>query len=100
MSAGSRDEAFNYRRRRRMLKQFPCCIWCGVRFRGPGHATLEHLVPRAFGGSSALENLALSCPTCNRKRGVWYRKHAGHLIAQVEAFAKRAVQRAIDRALS
>jgi 5-methylcytosine-specific restriction endonuclease McrA len=26
---------------------------------------LEHIVPRALGGSDDLENLALACPTCN-----------------------------------
>lgn len=30
---------------------------------------LEHVIPRQHGGSDGLENLALSCPWCNRRKG-------------------------------
>lgn len=34
-----------------------------------GDTTIEHLIPKAHGGSDALENTALSHSWCNRKRG-------------------------------
>ncbi len=53
------------------------CIHCGrklvVGFDGRPvgrRATLEHLMPRAAGGTEALENLAVACATCNHRKGV------------------------------
>jgi hypothetical protein len=34
-------------------------------------ATIEHLVPRARGGSDDLNNLTLYCWSCNQKTAVW-----------------------------
>lgn len=33
-------------------------------------ATLEHKIPKAFGGKNHMENLACSCQDCNTKRGI------------------------------
>lgn len=41
------------------------CHICGQ----PGATTVDHLVPRAFGGSDAPENLAAAHETCNQLRG-------------------------------
>lgn len=52
------------------------CIHCGaplvVRADGEpiSRATIEHLVPRAHGGTDALDNLALACARCNHGKGV------------------------------
>lgn len=32
-------------------------------------ATIEHITPKTHGGSDDLENLALSCRTCNNQKG-------------------------------
>jgi 5-methylcytosine-specific restriction endonuclease McrA len=53
------------------------CVYCDspVRPRGPGlHrardlATLDHLTPRAEGGRTVVQNLALACQACNNARG-------------------------------
>lgn len=48
------------------------CAYCGVALveddpmRGE---SLDHLVPRSRGGSDDLENLALSCRSCNSQKG-------------------------------
>lgn len=44
------------------------CIWCG---RSPWRCdlTVEHLLPRARGGRTMPENLAVACRDCNRRRG-------------------------------
>jgi 5-methylcytosine-specific restriction endonuclease McrA len=33
-------------------------------------ATIEHIVPRARGGTDELENLALACAGCNAEKGI------------------------------
>jgi 5-methylcytosine-specific restriction endonuclease McrA len=56
------------------------CIHCGsallVRPDGEpiGHATLEHIVPKAHGGTDDPSNLAIACASCNHAKG--YRQDA------------------------
>lgn len=51
------------------------CIHCGKRHQLEldgtplTHATVEHIVPRAHGGTDALDNVAIACAGCNRKKG-------------------------------
>jgi 5-methylcytosine-specific restriction endonuclease McrA len=45
------------------------CVWCARELRGLVEATREHLVPRAKGGPSWLENEVPACRRCNRERG-------------------------------
>ncbi|QGQ20540.1 HNH endonuclease [Cellulomonas sp. JZ18] len=45
------------------------CVWCGRPFSGLVPATREHLVPRAKGGPSWLENEVPACRRCNGQRG-------------------------------
>jgi hypothetical protein len=44
------------------------CVWCG-RNLGFQSATLEHMIPRAHGGSDGVANLCLACESCNHDRG-------------------------------
>jgi 5-methylcytosine-specific restriction endonuclease McrA len=45
------------------------CVWCGRELAGLVRPTREHLVPRAKGGPSWLENEVPACGRCNRERG-------------------------------
>ncbi|MBX9245544.1 HNH endonuclease [Actinotalea ferrariae] len=45
------------------------CVWCGRELGGLVAATREHLVPRAKGGPSWLENEVPACRRCNAERG-------------------------------
>jgi len=45
------------------------CCFCKRRI-AIEKATIEHIVPLALNGGWAIENLALSCFTCNNDRGV------------------------------
>lgn len=48
------------------------CQWCGVKLkRGTRllEPTRDHLIPRSKGGNSYLENIVLSCKSCNTLRG-------------------------------
>lgn len=44
------------------------CHYC-LRLLAHSTATLEHVVPRAWGGQSGLRNLVMACQRCNGTRG-------------------------------
>lgn len=48
-------------------KKSVICHWCGGKFPG-NKCHADHVVPLAKGGPHALENLAVSCPTCNLRK--------------------------------
>ena len=41
------------------------CHYCRV----PTAAEIEHMTPRSEGGASRMDNLVLSCPLCNKRKG-------------------------------
>ena len=46
------------------------CTRCGcVLTPGTGSATVDHIIPRANGGTHALDNLRAMCNHCNSRRG-------------------------------
>jgi 5-methylcytosine-specific restriction endonuclease McrA len=47
----------------------PSCFYCGRHRRKPLLMTIEHLQPRAAGGSNRLENLKLADVLCNKLAG-------------------------------
>ena len=44
------------------------CVHCGRSFR-KGDVNIDHIVPRAFGGSDSIDNLQCLCKHCNRSKG-------------------------------
>ena len=44
------------------------CQYCGVRCK-PTAITIDHVVPRARGGTTHWENVVAACHPCNRKKG-------------------------------
>ncbi|WP_367278221.1 HNH endonuclease [uncultured Alsobacter sp.] len=44
------------------------CFWCRERVRYH-EGTLDHIVPRAHGGSGRRVNLVMACDPCNKTRG-------------------------------
>jgi len=44
------------------------CQYCNKHF-PPKDLTLDHVVPRSFGGKKSWENLVMACPKCNHGRG-------------------------------
>jgi len=44
------------------------CQYCGERFM-PDHLTLDHVMPRCFGGRTSWDNLSSACEKCNGERG-------------------------------
>jgi 5-methylcytosine-specific restriction endonuclease McrA len=61
-------------RRKRFLRQIIerdglGCVWCNTQL-SVNHrdASIEHVIPRAHGGADVIENMALACKGCNRRR--------------------------------
>jgi 5-methylcytosine-specific restriction endonuclease McrA len=55
------------------------CQYCGQR--KPG-LTVDHVIPRSRGGTSAWDNIVASCAACNRRKG-------NHLPREVEMHPRR-----------
>lgn len=55
--------------------------------------TIDHILPRILGGTDDLENLALSCFTCNNDKGILteeqFRREVRDRIAKYELYIKR-----------
>jgi HNH endonuclease len=74
------------------------CAYCG----GVGvPLQIEHLVPRARGGSNQVSNLTLACEPCNQKKGNLTVAEFGfpHLMAQAKAPLKDAAVNSVRWAL-
>lgn len=70
MSVGGRHQPGAAERLRLALdRDGTRCVWCGRPFAGLVVPTREHLVPRAKGGPSWLENEVAACRRCNAERG-------------------------------
>ena len=56
-----------------LLQHYPFCAWCDHHLNAhhtiDNHVTVDHLTPRAIGGETKLDNLVLSCRTCNEAKG-------------------------------
>jgi 5-methylcytosine-specific restriction endonuclease McrA len=59
------------------------CAYCGARNRP---LQIEHLVPKARGGSSRVSNLTLACAQCNSAKGAQTAAEFGHPELQAQAW--------------
>src|SRR5947209_8496936 len=62
-----RESAVTFSRRNIFRRDHSTCQYCGAR---PGSAelTIDHVVPRAQGGTSTWENCVLACVECNARK--------------------------------
>lgn len=51
--------------RMRILDRDKCCVYCGDTSLTLRTASIDHLIPKAKGGTNDDSNLALSCKKCN-----------------------------------
>lgn len=69
------DHARSSRKDRNRLRVLdrdgPHCAYCEEDFRDHNYKsfTLDHVIPKARGGSNHWSNLVLACGTCNRNKG-------------------------------
>ena len=54
--------------KRRLREESPRCIYCGCAAR-PDEMTVDHVKPKARGGSNDVSNLAVACRSCNQSKG-------------------------------
>ena len=45
------------------------CVYCGTPLTPPT-ATFDHIIPRALGGKSSIENYVIACQKCNSEKGM------------------------------
>lgn len=58
---------FGYQVREYVLEKWQrTCVYCGAKDRA---LQIEHLVPKARGGSDSVDNLTLACELCNQHKG-------------------------------
>src|SRR6185312_330186 len=58
---------FGYQVREYVLEKWQrTCMYCGAKDRA---LQIEHLVPKARGGSDRVDNLTLACAPCNQRKG-------------------------------
>ncbi len=83
-------ELKGYEIREYLLEKFDRkCVYCG---KGNMPLQVEHLIPRARGGSNRLYNLAIACKNCNQKKGTWTAEEFGFpkLMAETKKSLKEA----------
>jgi 5-methylcytosine-specific restriction endonuclease McrA len=66
----------HFSRRNLFKRDNMTCQYCGAR-PGSQELTIEHVIPRAQGGTSTWENCVLACVECNRKKADRTPKQAG-----------------------
>jgi len=62
------ERAVKFNRRNVYARDESRCQYCGRRFH-TSELTLDHVVPRSRGGSSAWDNLVCCCVACNARKG-------------------------------
>jgi len=81
-------ELQGYEVREYLLEKFGRqCVYCGAE---NVPLQVEHIVPKARGGSNRISNLTLACEPCNRKKGDKTAKEFGH--PKVQAQAKKPLK--------
>lgn len=50
------------------LRDGHACQYCGKRFGGTRGLTLDHVIPRAQGGTNTWENIVAACVPCNARK--------------------------------
>lgn len=58
-----------------------CCQYCGVALT-PKTITLDHIIPKCYGGRNSFENCVSACGTCNRWKGTRSLEESGLKLLQ------------------
>lgn len=80
-----------------MRRQQGKCCYCNERMRnyGPNNgnrATIEHIHPRALGGTDDESNLKLACAVCNANRGKLLGNQLNHFRKKAEVELQMAAE--------
>ena len=81
-------ELFGYEVREYLLEKFGRkCVYCGAE---NIPLQVEHIVPKACGGSNRVSNLTIACKKCNQRKGNQTAEEFGH--PEVQAQAKKPLK--------
>ena len=81
-------ELFGYEVREYLLEKFGRkCAYCGAE---NIPLQVEHIVPKARGGSNRVSNLTIACEKCNQRKGNQTAEEFGH--PEVQALAKKPLK--------
>lgn len=61
----SRGQAWEKRRQQVIARDGAVCAYCGKQDLEGADLTVDHVVPKALGGTDALDNCIISCRRCN-----------------------------------
>ena len=79
------------------------CLYCGKDLRSGDFqdVTLDHLVPRSFGGHNRPSNLVTSCKRCNcsRKDKPWREYAPGYSVIRIQRAKRRKLNRKLAHAI-
>ena len=77
------------------------CHYCKVVFCDSNPATMDHVVPRAVGGTKDRDNLVLACGRCNHERGRVFESERSYRVKgiMVSALSKLVVARSFGVSL-
>lgn len=79
------------------------CGYCGrdLRMADPREVTLDHLLPRCFGGGNENENLVTACLSCNSARGSkpWADYATGGAVDRIEQLRHSPVNLPLAKAI-
>jgi len=77
-----------FNRRNIFARDKNSCQYCGKRY-PTSELSLDHIIPKSMGGSSAWENVVCACTKCNVKKGGRTPKDAGMTLIQKPVRPKR-----------
>jgi len=81
-------ELFGYEVREYLLEKFNHkCAYCG---KTDVPLQIEHIIPKARGGSNRVSNLTIACESCNQKKGSQTAEEFGH--PEVQSQAKKPLK--------
>lgn len=81
-------ELFGYEVREYLLEKFGRkCVYCGAE---NVPLQVEHIIPKARGGSNRVSNLTIACKECNQRKGNQTAEEFGH--PEVQAQAKKPLK--------
>ncbi len=72
------------------------CGWCGSRI-VDADFEIEHIISLRMGGSNQMENLACTCPDCNRQKGNQHPAKFAQMLTARGGTITPLVQRIIDQ---
>ena len=81
--AYQQGELAGYEIREYLLEKWRrCCVYCGIK---DVPLQVEHIVPKARGGTNRVANLTLACEPCNQRKGAMTAQEFGYPDVQTQA---------------